>query len=88
MRPNVNTQSSVQKHQKNIKKLFKHEVIQLRKKSINLEDIGESDVQVIGESSEVPVPDVSVPSPEAEVNESNVEKRPRSQQSTLQSNHS
>ena len=29
----------------------------------------------------MPVPDVSVPSPEAEVNESNVEKRPRSQQS-------
>ena len=56
-------------------------MIQLRKKSINLEDVGESDVQVIVESSEVPVPDVSVPvpSPEAEVNESNVEKRSRSQ---------
>ena len=83
MRSNVNTQSSVQKRQKKYQKLFKHEVIQLRKKSINLEDIGESDVEVIGESSEVPVPDISVPvpSPEAEVNESNFEMRPRSQQS-------
>ena len=83
MGPNVYTQSSVQKHQKNIKKWFKHEVIQLRKKSINLEDIGESDVEVIGKSSEVPVPDVSVPVPslEAEVNESNFEMRPRSQHS-------
>ena len=86
MRPNVvNTQSSVQKHQKISKKLFKYEVIQLRKKSIKFEDIGESDVEVIGESSEVPVPDnsVPVPSPDAEENGSNVEMRPRSQQSNI-----
>ena len=66
---------------KNIKKLFKYEVIQLRKKSIKFEDIGESDVEVIGKSSEVPVLNNSlpVPSPDAEENGSIVEMRPRSQ---------